>query len=73
MGSLGGGPLNDYFGAKKICLVMAVVVILNWALTAFGVNFFLIILSRVVSGACYGIFLALGMFFHEASKRQRRI
>ena len=46
----GGGGLLDSFGIKWPLFIAQIV------------NFFLVILSRVVSGACYGIFLALGMF-----------
>lgn len=60
LGSLIGGTMNDRFGAKKVCLIMAPTVIFNWTLTAISTDLHTLLVSRVISGMCYGIFLALG-------------
>lgn len=59
LGSLIGGTMNDRFGAKKVCLIMAPTVIFNWTLTAISTDLHTLLVSRVISGMCYGIFLAL--------------
>ncbi|XP_059083510.1 facilitated trehalose transporter Tret1-like [Tigriopus californicus] len=59
LGSLVAGTMNDRIGAKKMCLIMAPTVIFNWALTALSTDLNTLLASRVISGMCYGIFLAL--------------
>lgn len=56
-GALLAGPLNHQFGTKRLAIFIALVINIQWGIVAFKTNLTWILISRIVSGMCYGAFL----------------
>lgn len=59
-GALLAGPLNHQFGTKRLAIFIALVINIQWGIVAFKTNLTWILISRIVSGMCYGAFLVFG-------------
>lgn len=73
IGTLIFGPLADYIGRKKSLLIIAIPLIFNWLMVAFGKNMIVLLIARLLSGiAGGGIFVVLPLYISEVAQDDKR-
>lgn len=73
IGGILGGPLIEYLGRKNTILATSIPFILAWLLIACGVNVFMIIAGRALTGFCVGVAsLALPVYLGETIQPEVR-
>ena len=73
MGTASSSLSLNYFGAKKVCLSAAPLIVATWVLFYFATGIEMALVARIVSGFCYGSILSSGKKMLEFLMRSYKL
>lgn len=73
IGTLIFGPMSDWIGRRKSLLIIAIPIIINWIMIAFGRDMICLLIARLLGGiGGGGIFVVLPMYISEITQDNKR-